>query len=303
MDASKYLSDDPRQMTIEEETSTVAKLERMTRTMLEQATAQQLRMTAIEKSLERVARDLASTPPQQPQYAPQPHATPGIGSLDQVLQVAKALRDVAAPAPQTTMQDAIAMMMSVLELREKIAGSVVAPTEAGGVASMLPMLIGPLSEMLARESDKQKTPQPSQRTRQAVAQPATLSIPATTEPVRVTPVVEMLNAIPQWARMAITQQAAVNADPGTFADSLLAMIPESLLDTLAGTIAPIDDAIEEILMKVPAWIPYKAWLRKLLDAIYARLVEEIDADTAETASPDSVRAEPIDDEPFAPIPQ
>ena len=96
------------------------------------------------------------------------------------------------------------------------------------------------------------------------------------------PIHDLLTALPLWAKLAITQQAANNVDPESLVDHVLALVPDDALDKLAEAIESVDDATEEIVLRIPKWIPYKAWLRKLVAAIAARLVEEL-KDTDETA--------------------
>lgn len=253
---------------------TDAMIERITEANITMAT----RISGLERMIEQLARVAVA-----PQAAP----PQGLGGLDQVLAIAKALREVAAPAPQTTMQDTIAMMVSVLDLRERIASGVQQGGDGAGngFAAMVPALIGPLTTLLERESAKASAPA------RALPAPAAAPVPAPAPPPPPpsmpadTVVAQLLHALPGWAKLAITEQARANVSPDGIADHVLAMLPDDAMQKLADALDNIDETVTEMTIRIPAWVPYKAWLRKLLDAIYEKLRGELD-DTSEGTGAD-----------------
>jgi hypothetical protein len=249
-------------------------IDRVLTAMAEQHQTNAARITAMEGMIQQLARTLAATvaAPVAP-VAPAAPANP-LAGLDQVVAIAKMLRDVAAPAPQTTMKDSMEMMMMVLDMRERIAAGVPRDSGDGGtLGAVLPALVGPLAELLSRQA---ATTPPA-----AVAAPApapTAAISATTHkppapmpPAPTTPVGKLLATLPVWAKLAITAQAEANADVDAIADHVLAAVPDSMLESVLEIAGNTETTVEELVALIPKWLPYRKWLRELLDAIHAKL--------------------------------
>lgn len=258
------------------------RIERLVRAMAEQSKADAQRLQSLERLLEQLARQAVAP------VAPLAAQPVQFGALEQFASMAKIMREIAAPAPQTTMADTMQMMMTFLDFREKIAASAQAAGDGSGFGSLLPALIGPLTELLQRESAKTPATPPAPAVPAVRQLPAPSPTPPATQAVMPPSVIgDLLAALPTWAKMAISAQASQNVDPATIVDHVLAALSDDVLAKFAEAIADTDAAVEEITMRIPSWIPYKSWLRRLLKVITERLMEEL-ADTGD--EPDGGRA-------------
>lgn len=289
----------------------LARAERLATGALNQSQTTAQRMTALERSVEKMVEAVTALASVTARAKP----ANDLGSLDGVLSIVRALKDVAAPAPAASgMMEAISMMGAFMNLRADIVESVTPPpviTPDNAMASMLPALIGPLTKLLDRQSDREAQPRvrriaaPPAQPARAIAAP--IAAPPATEPDAMTPpdhsalpavsaaISTLMDGIPVYARHMITDAAAKNSDPQLWADMVLDVVPDDALQNMHGALSSAS-ALRDLLALVPAWIPYKKWIKDLIDAIRDRLVAELDIEGDGAAETDaSAEAEPADD--------
>lgn len=278
----------------------LARAERLASGALNQSQTTAQRMTALERSVEKMAEAVATLASMSARAKP----ANDLSSLDGVLSIVRALKDVAQPAPAASgMMEAISMMGAFMNLRNDIVESVTPPpvvTPDNAMASMLPALIGPLTKLIDKQSERESQP----RARRMVAQPAQppRALAAPIAPAPPPPEPETMNApdpsalpavdaaisalmdgIPIYARHMITDAAAKQSDPALWADIVLDVVPDEALQSMHSALSSAS-ALKDLLALVPAWIPYKKWIKDLIDAIRDRLVSELDI-TEETELP------------------
>lgn len=191
---------------------------------------------------------------------------PQTSAVDQVVAIAKALREVAPASPTSDPVAMFKMFDTMLDLRGRIAEETGERPADNGIATIVREGITPMlslvREHMAQENGKQRRAAP------AAAAPIRSSTPSTD------PIVNLANRIPTMGRAFLAGVARGKKDPQLYAEMVLDQIPESDYQALPQLLL-LPDFTTRLLAVVPEWQQFPVWFTELFRAMYESLTREI----------------------------
>lgn len=193
-------------------------------------------------------------------------APPQVNAVDQVVAIAKALREVAPPAAATDAATMFKMFDTMLDLRGRIAEETGDRPADNGISTIVREGIQPMialvREHMAQENGKTRRAAP------AAAAPLRSSTPSAD------PLVNLASRVPAVGRAFLAGAARAKKDPQLYAEMVLDQIPETDYDTLPQLLL-LPDFTTRLLAIVPEWQQFPVWFSELFRAMYESLTREI----------------------------
>lgn len=199
-------------------------------------------------------------------------AQPAAAGIDQVVAIARALRDL-APAPAAAAAGAttpagtpLAQVRELLQVSELLGRGSNAPDWALLVREGVQPVVGLMREHinLSREQMHLRRRPPAAPAAAAAAAPAPAGAALAT--AAGDPLAPLLGALSPWARSFLLDCAASDKDPALYAELVLDKLPGEVFDALPQLLAAPDVGARVVAL-VPEWEPFRDWFVQLVDAL------------------------------------
>jgi hypothetical protein len=239
-------------------------------------------------------KQVAALADQVGQLVKQQQQQPQTSAVDQVVAIAKALREVAPPAAAAT--DPVAMFTmfdKMLDLRGRIAEETGDRPADNGITTIVREGIQPMISLVREHMANEKTNQ--RRAAPGAAAAAAGSVRSSTPSTD--PIISLANRIPTMGRAFLAGLARGKKDPQLYAEMVLDQIPESDYQALPQLLL-LPDFTTRMLAAVPEWQEFPVWFTELFRAMYESLTQEIVVEDAPPAQ--EVHAESSSREMHAP---